>query len=103
MAKSVSHELSKHFDHGPQVVVFRFFLIWHLFLIGELIMEFSLWESFWKFIFIIFTGIGFQNTKKCEWHILSGTRVLKNNLNITWYDEKSKCKYDFDFQEIHQH
>ena len=46
MAKSVSHELSKHFDQGPQVVVFRFFFIWHLFLIGKLIMKFSSREFF---------------------------------------------------------
>ena len=54
MAKSVSQELSKHFDQGPQAVIFRFFFISHLFFIGELIIKLSLFEFFFKFK--IFTG-----------------------------------------------
>ena len=46
MAKSVSQELSKHFDQGPQAVIFRFFFISHLFFIGELIIKLSLFEFF---------------------------------------------------------
>ena len=129
MAKSVSQELSKHFDQGPQAVIFRFFFISHLFFIGELIIKLSLLEFFFKFKFFsgttgnqtgtivrIFRWIHFKwirleffQISDWAWIILHSNhksidlnRVKGLILNMTWYDEKSRCKWDLDFPESRQ-
>ena len=125
MAKSVSQELSRHFDQGPQAVIFRFFFISHLFFIGELIIKLSLLEFFFKFKFCsgskivrIFHWIhskwirlDFFYQISCDWAWItlhSNYKSINLNmaegliLNMTWYDERSRCKWDLDFPESRQ-
>ena len=125
MAKSVSQELSRHFDQGPQAVIFRFFFISHLFFIGELIIKLSLLEFFFKFKFFravrsseYFAGfiqsesdLIFFFQISCDWAWItlhSNYKSINLNmaegliLNMTWYDERSRCKWDLDFPESRQ-
>ena len=99
MAKSVSQELSRHFDHGPQAVIFRFFFISHLFFIGELIIVLSLLESFWSSKFLNFyqhmiCGISYDIKTDLSVRVRS-TLVFNFERALVWWKVKVQMRFGF--------